>query len=138
MGTPLINYGLFKISNKIQVHECDLRDFSSTIHVINIVKPDIIFHLASYANVRASFDTPSSVLDNNILGTSNLFEAVRFLKVKPIILMCSTSEVYGQVSPKNVPINEDYPFNPASPYVVSKISQDLLGLTYFKSYQRKG
>lgn len=125
---------LFKISNKIQVHECDLRDFSSTIHVINIVKPDIIFHLASYANVRASFDTPSSVLDNNILGTSNLFEAVRFLKVKPIILMCSTSEVYGQVSPKEVPIKESVAIRPASPYAVSKVTQDLLSRTYHVSY----
>ena len=131
------NSNLTEISNKIKIHECDLGDFSSVIQTLRIVKPDIIFHLASYANVRASFDTPSTVLHNNIIGTSNLFEAVRFLKIDPIIQMCSTSEVYGQVSPKEVPIKETVPIRPASPYAVSKVAQDLLARTYYVSYDMK-
>jgi len=101
------------------------------------VEPDSIFHLASHANVRASFDTPQIVLSNNILGTNNLLEAVRMAKIDPIIQICSTSEVYGQVDPKNVPITEDAPMKPASPYSVSKIAQDLLGRTYFINYDMR-
>jgi len=123
--------------DKIQVHECDLNDLSSIISTLERVQPDAIFHLAAHANVRSSFITPLSVLNNNIMSTANLFEAIRLIKINPIIQLCSTSEVYGQVDPKNVPIKEDCPLNPASPYAVSKVTQDFLGYTYFKSYQMK-
>lgn len=125
------------VSQKVSVHECDLNDFGSLLSVMEAVKPDAVFHLAAYSNVRNSFLTPHTVLANNILGTSNLFEAVRSAKIDPIILLCSSSEVYGQVDPKNVPIREDCPSNPSSPYAVSKLAQDFLGWTYFVSYGMK-
>ena len=74
-------------------------------------------------------------MSNNILGTSNLLEALRAARMNPIIQLCSTSEVYGQVDPKDVPIREDAPLRPASPYAVSKVTQDLLGYTYFVAYK---
>lgn len=123
------------LANKIQLHEADLLDFGSTFLAIKNANPDAIFHLAAHANVRASFDTPASVLNNNILGTSNLLEVVRLMDIKPWIQLCSTSEVYGQVDPKYVPIHEEVPMRPASPYAVSKTAQDLLGWTYYTSYQ---
>lgn len=125
---------LSAIHNKVRVHEADLMDFGSVFTVMNEVQPDAIFHLAAHANVRASFITPNTVLSNNILSTSNLFETIRLARIDPIILLCSTSEVYGQVDPKYVPIKEDTPLRPASPYAVSKVAQDLLGWTYFVSY----
>lgn len=126
---------LFTISSRIHLHEVDLLDMSSVVHALQQVQPDAIFHLAAYANVRASFITPGTVLANNIIGTSNLFEAIRLLKVHPFIQLCSTSEVYGQVDPDRVPINEGTPMRPASPYAVSKAAQDMLGYTYYVSYQ---
>lgn len=131
------NNNLENISDKIIVHECDLNDFSSVLNTLKTVNPDGIFHLASHANVRASFITPLSVLNNNIMGTANLLEGIRAAEIDPIIQLCSTSEVYGQVDPKNVPIKEDCPINPSSPYAVSKVAQDLLGYTYFLSYNMK-
>ncbi|HEV2436726.1 MAG TPA: GDP-mannose 4,6-dehydratase [Verrucomicrobiae bacterium] len=125
------------IRGRVTVHECDLADLGSVIAALQQIKPDAIFNLASHANVRASFITPHAVLNNNILGTSNLFEAVRLLKLDPLIQHCSTSEVYGQVDPKFVPINEETPLNPASPYAVSKVAQDLLARVYFVSYQMR-
>lgn len=122
------------IRKHVTVHEADLGDFPSIFSVLKKVKPDAIFHLAAHANVRTSFITPISVLQNNIIGTANLFEAIRLLGNYPIIQLCSTSEVYGQVDPKRVPITEDTPLNPASPYAVSKTAQDLLGGSYFTSY----
>ncbi len=125
------------IRERVTVHECDLADLGSVIDALQKIKPDAIFNLASHANVRASFITPNAVLSNNILGTSNLFEAVRLLKLDPLIQHCSTSEVYGQVDPKFVPINEDAPIDPASPYAVSKVAQDLLARVYFVSYEMR-
>ena len=125
---------LSAIRNKVTVHEADLMDFGSCLAVLQDFQPDAIFHLAAHANVRASFTTPNTVLSNNILGTGNLFEAVRIARLDPIIQLCSTSEVYGQVDPGNVPIKEDCPIAPSSPYAVSKVAQDLLGHTYYLSY----
>ena len=121
------------VRDKVVVHESDLMDFGSVFSVLNKVRPDAVFHLAAHANVRASFITPNTVLSNNILGTSNLLEAIRQLKLDPIVQICSTSEVYGQVDPEDVPIKEDTPIRPASSYAVSKVAQDLLGRTYYVS-----
>lgn len=125
---------LLKSKDHITLHECDLNDFSAVFSTIRTVKPDLIFHLASHANVKASFINPLAVLQNNIMGTANLFEAIRAVGINPRIQLCSTSEVYGQVDPKNVPIREDCPINPSSPYAVSKTAQDQLGYVYFRSY----
>lgn len=125
---------LREVREHVHVHEADLNDFGSVFAVLREVRPDAIFHLASHANVRASFTTPQAVLGNNVLGTSNLYEAVRLSGLDLCFQMCSTSEVYGQVDPKDVPIKEDAPLRPASPYAVSKVAQDLLGYVYFKSY----
>lgn len=125
---------LVKSKDKVTLHECDLNDFSAVFSVLRLVKPDLIFHLASHANVRASFINPLAVIQNNIMGTANLFEAIRAVGINPRIQLCSTSEVYGQVDPKNVPIREDCPINPSNPYAVSKTAQDHLGYVYFRSY----
>ncbi len=128
---------LSDIQDKVKVHECDLTDLSAVIRVLKEIKPDYIFHLAAHANVRASFDIPLSVIYNNVMGTANLLEAIRICEQDPKILICSTSEVYGQVDPKNVPIKEDCPINPVNPYAVSKLTQDFLSYTYFKNYGMK-
>jgi GDPmannose 4,6-dehydratase/GDP-4-dehydro-6-deoxy-D-mannose reductase len=128
---------LRQIRDRITVHECDLNDMGSVLTVMQTAKPDAIFHLASHANVRASFTTPAAVVQNNVMGTVNLLEAVRLSGLQPWIQLCSTSEVYGQVDPKNVPITEDAPMRPASPYAVSKVAQDLLGFSYFVSYKMR-
>ena len=128
---------LAALRGKLTVHEVDLNDFGSVIAALQEVKPDAIFHLAAHANVRASFITPQTVLSNNILGTSNLFEGIRIAKLDPLIQLCSTSEVYGQVQPHEVPIREEQPMRPASPYAVSKVAQDLLGYTYFVAYKMR-
>ena len=73
-------------------------------------------------------------LSVNVIGTSNLLEAIRLTKIKPKIHICSSSEVYGQVKKNEVPITESNPFRPASPYAVSKVAEDMLGYQYYLSY----
>ena len=89
------------VLDRIKIHECDLCDLGSVISVLSDVQPTHIFHLASHANVRAGFITPISVIQNNVIGTLNLFEAIRL----PSWIQkynYDTSEVYGQVDPENV------------------------------------
>jgi GDPmannose 4,6-dehydratase/GDP-4-dehydro-6-deoxy-D-mannose reductase len=136
-STAAASDNLKQSADRIHLHECDLNDLSSIMYVLKESTPDVIFHLASHANVRASFSTPLSVLENNIMGTANLLEGIRLASIDPVLQLCSTSEVYGQVHPKDVPIKETCPIRPASPYAVSKVTQDLLGEVYYKAYRMK-
>ena len=65
--------------------------------ILKKIKPDVIFHLASDADVKKSFIEHYKIIHNNNLITLNLLEAIRVLKFDPIIQICSTSEVYGNV-----------------------------------------
>lgn len=125
------------IINKVILYKCDFNNYKETKKIIKKIKPDAIFHLASNADVRKSFDTPLEIVNNNNNITINLLEAIRTLKINPIILICSTSEVYGNVDSKDLPITEKNKLNPASPYAVSKTFQDLVAQTYYKNYGLK-
>jgi GDP-4-dehydro-6-deoxy-D-mannose reductase len=124
----------------------DLEDFSSLMRVIERELPDMIFHIASMANVRDSFDNPTAVIKNNVAITLNLLEVIRLLKLRsdynPTIQICSTSEVYGNV-PLNyyktnpLGINEHAPLLPINPYAVSKLTQDALSYVYWLNYDLK-
>jgi GDP-mannose 4,6-dehydratase len=124
--------------DKINLHYGDLLDFSSLYNILEYIRPEYISHLAAQSYVPYSFDAPASTLDINGIGTCNLLEAIKILKEEdnydPIIHICSSSEVYGQVEEKNIPIKEDCPFNPASPYAVSKVCEDMVALQYWLSY----
>ena len=116
------------------IYEVDLLDTTSIVRALMEIRPDAVFHLAAHANVGVSFKTPATVVDNNVRGTINLLEAIRLVQINPIIQICSSSEVYGQVELHETPISENNPLRPASPYAVSKVAQDLLGDVYFRAY----
>lgn len=112
--------------------QCDLLEVEKVIAKLNHCKPDVVYHLAADADVRASFDQPAEVFRNNTESTINLFEALRTLKQHPTVVLCSSSEVYGQ--PNHYPIGEEWPYFPSNPYACSKASQDMLGRMYAKCY----
>jgi GDP-4-dehydro-6-deoxy-D-mannose reductase len=126
------------IKDRLGLHFIDLNDLLSLYRLLDETRPEIIFHIASMANVRKSFDAPLAVITNNVNITLNLLECIRLLKNKdgynPMVQICSTSEVYGKVDAKNVPITEECPLNPINPYAVSKMAQDNLGYVYFLNY----
>ena len=125
---------LEKIYNKVILHDADLVDLSSLTRLIKTVNPAVIFHLAAQSYVLTSFNSPIQTLLSNVIGTANLLESVRILEINPVIHICSSSEVYGQVSDADVPIKETCPFKPASPYAVSKVGEDMLAYQYWASY----
>jgi GDP-mannose 4,6-dehydratase len=119
---------------KITLHYAELRDLNSLVTLLRKVKPDWIFHLAAQSYVTTSFDAPADTLHTNVIGTTNLLDAVRISEIDPKIHICSSSEVYGQVTEDELPIRETNPFRPASPYAVSKVGEDMIALQYFLSY----
>ena len=123
-----------KYKKKINFSRVDLRSYARLKKILNKIRPDLIFHIASNADVRGSFDRPKETIENNNSITLNLLEAVRTLKLKPLIIICSTSEVYGIVKKKDIPIKEDGKINPVNPYSCSKAFQDIVSQVYFKSF----
>jgi len=123
------------ILDKLSLIDGDLKDLSFCIQMLKKIKPDKIFHLAAQSFVDFSFTNPIETLQDNVMGTANLLEAIRLTEQDPLIHICSSSEVYGQV--KETPITEDSPFNPASPYGVSTVAEDMLGLMYYTAYGLK-
>ena len=127
---------LINLKNKAHLIKCDLNNFSSIKSILKKFKPDVIFHLASEADVRKSFDEPYKFINNNNNITLNLLESVRQIGTDPIIQICSTSEVYGNYE-KNKTLNEKVGLNPNNPYAVSKLFQDVLAKNYFINYGLK-
>ena len=116
----------------------DLNDYVSLQNAVEISRPDYVFHLAAQSYPTTSFTSPLQTLDTNILGTARLLEALRWAKdVDPVIHVCASSEVFGRVSRENLPIHEEIPFHPASPYAISKVGTDLLGRFYAEAYGQK-
>lgn len=122
---------------KVKLIECDLRDQTSTDHMIRNVQPDMIFHLAAQSYVPVSWNYPHETFTTNVLSQCNLFEAIRAHRLDPRVIVAGSSEEYGMVLPEETPIKEDNPLRPLSPYGVSKVAQDLMAYQYHKSYGLK-
>jgi GDPmannose 4,6-dehydratase/GDP-4-dehydro-6-deoxy-D-mannose reductase len=133
--SPLDN--IAHLGGRVRLHLGDLRDLNSLVLILKEVRPGRIFHLAAQSYVPSSFTAPADTLATNVVGTANLLDAVRLAELDPLIHICSSSEVYGQVREDELPITEANPFRPASPYAVSKVGEDMLGLQYFLSYGLK-
>jgi len=123
------------IKDRLIMHECDIKDSSSVRNIIEDIEPDRIFHLAAQSFVLTSWSAPAETLMTNIMGELNIFEAVRQARINPRIMVAGSSEEYGFVDESELPIRESQPLRPLSPYAVSKVTQDLLGYQYFRSYK---
>jgi len=116
----------------------DLSDYISLQNAIEKVRPDFVFHLAAQSYPSTSFTSPIQTLDTNILGTERLLEALRHCSsIDPFIHVCASSEVFGRVSKDELPIHEERPFHPASPYAISKVGTDLIGRFHAEAYKQK-
>ncbi|MFH1407077.1 MAG: GDP-mannose 4,6-dehydratase [Candidatus Omnitrophota bacterium] len=123
------------IKDKLHLHECDIRDASSVSKVMDEVKPQKVFHLAAQSYVPMSWSAPAETLTTNIIGELNIFEAIRELKINPLIQIAGSSEEYGAVKENELPVKETNELRPLSPYAVSKVGQDLLAYQYYRSYK---
>lgn len=127
------------IADKITLHHCDMTDAISVRNVVLIVRPDEVYNLAGMGQVGVSFKIPSSTMDINCMGLLYIIEAIRSLgeyyeKHTKIYQACS-SEMFGKVL--EVPQKETTPFNPQSPYGVSKAAACHMGRVYRRAYGMK-
>ena len=77
------------LGNRIALHHGDLGDLSSLVRLLNAIEPDRIFHLAAQSYVTTSFDAPADTLSTNLIGTTNLLEAIRITRLDPLVHVCS-------------------------------------------------
>lgn len=124
------------IGSHLSLTQIDLMDHEKVTELIRKEKPDVVFHLAALSSPAESFKDPSRTINNNIVGEVNLLEAIREAGLMQTrILIISSAEVYGVVSEKDLPVDEETKLRPASPYAVSKIAQDFLGLQYYYAHK---
>lgn len=144
------------IDREVELLEGDVRDISSIASALDQAKPDIIFHLAAQSFVPRSFSHPWETIEVNCRGTINLLEAIKAKELDPVVVFAGSSEEYGlaiisehhyqQVLKKygsilpepahipEIPLIENNPLRPMSPYAVSKVFADQAVRNYFTSY----
>lgn len=118
----------------VQLLEGDLLDAVSVIRAVEAAQPDLVFHLGASSSVAGSWDAPNEMVQVNVLGTLHLLEALRMERSAARVVLACSAEAYGVVRPDELPIGEDQPFRPVSPYAVSKAAADLFGFQYNRSY----
>ena len=112
----------------------DLLDKNKIRDIILKFQPDFILHLASFSSVAFSWQKPVLSFNNNTNIFLNLLEALRETGLKCKILSVGSSEEYGIVRKKDIPLPESTPLNPISPYAVARVSQELLSKIYIDGY----
>lgn len=115
--------------NDIETITGDIRDFDLVNEAVKGC--DIVFHLAALIGIPYSYVSPLAYIKTNVEGTYNVLQAARGSGDVRVV-HTSTSEVYGTA--QYVPIDEDHPINPQSPYAATKASADSLALSYFRSF----
>lgn len=118
----------------IKLYQVDLNDEEAVFNLLRESRPDQIYHLAAQTFVPESFENPWQTLSNNIHSQLNILHAMVKLDLDARILVVGSGEEYGVVLPSEVPIDENQPLRPASPYSVSKVTQDMMGLQYYLSH----
>ena len=123
--------------SRLEFINADLNDYSSLINSLQNTKPNYVFHLAAQSYPLTSFTEGNITLETNTIGTYNLLNAIKHLKLNPLIHICSSSEIFGRVEKKKLPIDENCSFHPASPYAISKVGVDLIGKYFHEAFKLK-
>ena len=119
---------------RVRLEYADLRDSIAVDKAVRSAAPDYVFHLGAQSYPQTSFDSPLDTFDTNVQGTVRVLEALRGHAPKAVVHVCASSEIFGRVSEEHLPIKEDAPFQPSSPYAMSKVGTDLVGRFYAEAY----
>lgn len=122
------------LAERLTLHRGDLRNALWVSEMVEAVRPDFTLHLAAWSDVGGSWQQPWTVYELNIQCQLNLLEGLRRWRPDCRTLVVTSNEAYGMVRPEDLPIDEQTPFRPNSPYGVSKVTQDVMALQYWQSY----
>jgi len=122
------------LRSQIELVEGDIEDAYSVAAIVERVRPDRIFHLAAQSYPSESWAAPATTIQTNLLGTLHVLEAARRYVPQAKLHIAGSAAAYGLIRPDEVPIGEDRPLRPLSPYGVSKAAQEMLGYQYAHNY----
>lgn len=105
----------------------DVTDLDDVRRVLGDVRPDAVYHLAGWADVGGSWGAPTETFVANAVGTQHVLIACAEHDVARVLAV-SSADVYGKVAEAELPLTEDSPLRPVSPYAASKVAADFLAL----------
>jgi GDP-4-dehydro-6-deoxy-D-mannose reductase len=114
--------------------ELDLLDKDAVQNIIYQFQPNYLLHFASYSSVSFSWKNPILSFQNNTNIFLNILEAIRLNNLQTRVLSIGSSEEYGNVDPKDIPLREERSLKPVSPYAVARVSQEMLSSIYVDGY----
>jgi GDP-4-dehydro-6-deoxy-D-mannose reductase len=129
---PYDNIG--QVADRLRLYPAELSRLAVVEFVLEQTSPDVIFHLAAMAVTGNSWRDPAGTLQINMAMQANILQAVVNLKLDSRVIVVGSSEEYGAVGERDLPVDESTPFRPLNPYAVSKVGQDMLGLQYHLSH----
>ena len=112
-------------------HDRDVTDADSIAEALIASRPDAVYHLAAQSSVGSSWADATGTFRVNVFGTLHVLDAANACPSRPRVLVVSSAEVYGEVSPLALPVAETAPFRPGTPYAASKAAAELAGLQAF-------
>lgn len=115
--------------DKIEIFSGDIRDPNGVREAMKGIS--VVYHLAALIAIPFSYHSPDSYIDTNVKGTLNVLQAAKDFGIKRLVVT-STSEVYGTA--QFVPITEEHPKQPQSPYSASKIGADAIADSFYRSF----
>lgn len=125
----------FPAKSNVRFVQCDLRNGQRVSQLLNEYQPSHVFHLGAQSLPMVSWADPVRTFESNIMGSLNLFEAVRHMGKHPVVVPACSSAEYGYVPPSRIPVTENEPLHPLHPYGISKVCLDLLAREYFLDYR---
>jgi GDP-4-dehydro-6-deoxy-D-mannose reductase len=108
----------------------DVTDAAEVREVLRAARPDAVYHLAALSHVGQSWDAPETVFRVNALGALNVLRGCADAGVERV-LVAGSADVYGAVRPEDLPLTEEAPIRPMTPYGASKAAADVLALQAF-------
>jgi GDP-4-dehydro-6-deoxy-D-mannose reductase len=122
------------LANQVRIERGDLLDPDGMRRILEETRPQRVYHLAAISSPQESFQNPKLAYDVNFTGTLNLLCAWRRVEIESRFLFVSSVAVYGRANTPDVPLREDSPLQPVSPYAGSKAAAEMLALQFFQAY----
>lgn len=110
---------------------CDIRYREQVDLALERSKPDVIYLLSAQSYPALSWQVPIETLQTNVVGTANVYQAIKAVGIDPVVVVACSSAQYGEVAAEDVPVKESHPMRPLHPYGVSKAATEMLAVQYW-------
>ena len=135
ISCPKLNFLPYSFRKKITFYQKSLLSKRWVFRLLKKHKPNYIINLASHSSVAYSWQNPAECFINNTNLFLNIVEAARRTGINAKILSVGSSEVYGNIRKKDMPVKEEMPLNPNSPYAVARVAEERLSVVYATGYK---